>query len=208
MSNKVELLGHYGGDLAHALSAWTSTSRELTLEKRARIPALLEQLATAGHETPFEKSALHFLVDSEVASHIHMIKHRIAVSLNGESARYKEIKHLRYYIPPDWPTHWQDMLTAHTRSGHKLYQMALKELEQAGLSRKRAKESARYFLGYNNVTTSDVMFNFRSFIHFLRLRYDNHAQDEIFYIAKNMLNLTRETGEFDSSLKAFGYDTK
>ena len=28
--NSVELIGTYGGDMAHALSAWTSTSRELT----------------------------------------------------------------------------------------------------------------------------------------------------------------------------------
>jgi hypothetical protein len=33
MNNIVELLGHYGNDLTHACSAWTSTSRELTDEK-------------------------------------------------------------------------------------------------------------------------------------------------------------------------------
>jgi len=31
--NKVELIGTYGGDETHALSAWTSTSRDLTEEK-------------------------------------------------------------------------------------------------------------------------------------------------------------------------------
>ena len=30
MANQVELLGHYGSDLTHAQSAWTSTSRDLT----------------------------------------------------------------------------------------------------------------------------------------------------------------------------------
>ena len=30
MKNTVELIGWYGGDEAIALSAWTSTSRELT----------------------------------------------------------------------------------------------------------------------------------------------------------------------------------
>ena len=34
--NKVELVGWYGGDETHALSAWTSTSRELTEEKQMR----------------------------------------------------------------------------------------------------------------------------------------------------------------------------
>jgi hypothetical protein len=41
MNNTVELLGHYGNDLTHACSAWTSTSRELTDEKISRVPKLL-----------------------------------------------------------------------------------------------------------------------------------------------------------------------
>jgi hypothetical protein len=48
--NKIELIGWYGGDETHALSAWTSTSRELTAEKHGRIPALLRMLAEKGHE--------------------------------------------------------------------------------------------------------------------------------------------------------------
>ena len=36
VDNKVELLGHYGSDETIACSAWTSTSRNLTDEKKAR----------------------------------------------------------------------------------------------------------------------------------------------------------------------------
>ena len=84
MKNKAELVGWYGSDEIHALSAWTSTSRDLDDKKRDRIPALLEMLAANGHETPFEKSSLHFLVTVDCASHIHLLKHRIGVSINGE----------------------------------------------------------------------------------------------------------------------------
>ena len=87
MYNSVELLGHYGGDETHALSAWTSTSRDLTDDKRNRMDKLLNMLASAGHHTPFEKSSLHFLVCTDIASHIHILKHRIGVSVNAESAR-------------------------------------------------------------------------------------------------------------------------
>ena len=59
--NKVELIGYYGNDQVHACSAWTSTSRDLNEDKINRIPKLLKMLADAGHHTPFEKSALHFL---------------------------------------------------------------------------------------------------------------------------------------------------
>ena len=93
--NKVEFIGWYGGDEAIALSAWTSTNRDLTPEKKLRIPTLIKKLWEAEpvpHGTPFEKGIVHFLVDSDVASHIQSIKHRIGVSVNGESARYKELK--------------------------------------------------------------------------------------------------------------------
>ena len=91
MKNTVELLGYYGSDLVHAQSAWTSTSRDLTDSKLARVDKLLAMLATEGHHTPFEKSSLHFLVTVDQATHIHLLKHRIGVSINGESARYKEL---------------------------------------------------------------------------------------------------------------------
>lgn len=204
--NSVQLMGVYGGDLEHALSAWTSTSRELDDEKRGRIPKLLKQLAQDGHHTPFEKSSLHFLVDCDTASHIHLIKHRIGVSVNGESARYKELKQDRSHVPDDWPESWQATLKYHTWQGQQLYHQCIKELvESHRYSRKRAKESARFFLGYNNVLTLDVMFNFRSFMHFQWLRNDDHAQREIHLIADEMLRLVRETGAFDASLDAFGW---
>ena len=92
MKNTVELIGHYGTDQIHACSAWTSTSRELNEDKISRIPKLLKMLADQGHHSVFEKSSLHFLVNCDIASHIHLLKHRVGVSINGESARYKELK--------------------------------------------------------------------------------------------------------------------
>ena len=92
MTNEVELIGYYGSDESHALSAWTSTSRDLTDNKRDRMGKLLNMLAEAGHHTPFEKSSIHFLVTTDIASHIHILKHRVGVSVNAESARYKELK--------------------------------------------------------------------------------------------------------------------
>ena len=100
-NNKVELIGFYGNDQVHACSAWTSTSRNLSEDKIERIPKLLKMLADAGHHTPFEKSAFHFLIDTDIASHVHLIKHRVGTSVNGESARYKEIKEDKYLIPDD-----------------------------------------------------------------------------------------------------------
>jgi flavin-dependent thymidylate synthase len=207
MNNTVELIGYYGSDDVHACSAWTSTSREITEEKRARIPSLLKMLAGAGHHTPFEKSSLHFLVNCDIASHIHLIKHRVGVSVNGESARYKEIKEDKYLIPEDWSINsWANILKEYTEQGNKYYHQCLEELTPI-LGRKRAKESARYFKGYNSQIQADVMFNWRSFYHFLELRNKEDAQKEIREIASTMLELVKniERNPFKYTLEAFGY---
>ncbi|MCI0559161.1 MAG: FAD-dependent thymidylate synthase [Nitrososphaera sp.] len=204
MHNQVELLGYYGGDETHALSAWTSTQRELTKAKRNRIDKLIKYLAENGHHTPFEKSYLHFLVTCDTASHIHLIKHRIGVSINAESARYKELTD-KWHIPNDWSAEEQHVFNSYCETAYGEYHRALKRIE-ATHGRKRAKESARYYLPYAAQVTMDIGFNFRSFIHFQHLRNKDDAQYEIREIAKKMLTLVRETGKFNFSLEGFGYE--
>jgi thymidylate synthase (FAD) len=83
LNNTVELLGYYGSDEVIACSAWTSTSRDLSKEKIDRIPKLINMLWSEGHQTPFEKGVVHFLVDTDIATHIQICKHRIS-NLNAE----------------------------------------------------------------------------------------------------------------------------
>jgi len=183
-----------------------------------------------GHETPFEKGVVHFLVDTDIASHIHLLKHRVS-SLNAESARYKELKEDKYFLPEDWNNidvsldwdnakdehgfhlgvpfkcaeikDWNDMLGWYTRLGNFLYHSAVKDLEPV-LGRKRAKESARFFKTYNSQIQADVMFNMRSFANFIKLRNSRHAQKEIREIAQKMWDLvaTIEGEPFKCTLQA------
>jgi flavin-dependent thymidylate synthase len=200
VSNTVELLGYYGSDETIACSAWTSTSRELTDGKRERIGKLINMLWSQGHETPFEKATVHFLVDTDIASHIHLLKHRMS-SLNAESARYKELKEDKYLLPQDWDnikvsysidnpvieeTTWTERLKEYTELGNRLYHQCVADLESV-LGRKRAKESARFFKTYNSQIQADVMFNMRSFANFLKLRRSPESQLEIRQIADIML---------------------
>ena len=217
MKNTVELIGWYGGDEAIACSAWTSTSRNLTPEKRTRIPQLIHKLWSDGHETPFEKGIVQFLVNCDIASHIHLLKHRIA-SINAESARYKELKEDKYYLPEDWKgirisdigevlntpsDDWYKRLEEYTQEGNRLYHACLADLEPT-LGRKRAKESARFFKTYNSQIQADVMFNMRSFANFLKLRTSKSAQVEIREIATQMLELVKAIPEnpFEHTLAA------
>ncbi len=205
MKNTVELLGHYGSDEVIACSAWTSTSRELDEKKRERIPKLIDMLWSNGHETPFEKGSVHFLVDCDIASHIHLLKHRIS-SLNAESARYKELKENKMFIPEDWPAFWQRILEEYAEDGNRLYHKCIADLEPE-LGRKRAKESARFFKTYNSRIQADVQFNMRSFANFLKLRNSEHAQKEIREIAQKMLDLVEniEDSPFQHTLNSWGY---
>jgi thymidylate synthase (FAD) len=204
MINTVELLGWYGDDKVHAQSAWTSTSRDLTEDKLNRVPYLLDMLASEGHHTPFEKSSLHFLVTVDQATHIHLLKHRIGVSINGESARYKELKEDKMYIPQDWPETLQQDLIEFTEEANEYYHKFLEILIPV-LGRKRAKESARFFKTFNSQITMDIMFNFRSFAHFQALRNSEHAQLEVRELAQEMLDLVKniESNPFEHTIKAF-----
>jgi thymidylate synthase (FAD) len=161
-------------------------------------------LASEGHHTPFEKSSLHFLVTVDQATHIHLIKHRIGVSVNGESARYKELKEDKMYIPTDWPIDWQAQLHDFTDQSNQLYHKCLEDLTPI-LGRKRAKESARFFKTFNSQITMDVMFNWRSFYHFQQLRNSEHAQVEVRQLAQDMLDLVKqiEGNPFKETIEAF-----
>jgi flavin-dependent thymidylate synthase len=209
MNNSVELIGIYGDDELIACSAWTSTSRELTMEKKNRINQLINELWNNCHETPFEIGIVHFRVNCDIASHIHLLKHRMS-SLNAESARYKELKEDKFYLPSDWLevgtiySKWHQRLKEFSQTSNSLYHECLAELTPI-LGRKRAKESARYFKTYNSQIQSDIMFNMRSFANFLNLRISSFAQEEIQSIALKMLNLVEETGKFKHTLKAMGY---
>lgn len=202
--NTVELLNHTGGDRTHALAAWASTGTELTDETAQRIPALLEMLASNGHGTPFEHSLLSFRFQSDIASHIHILKHRAGVSVNSESARYKELRRDSYYVPADWPQELQEQAEEVIRKQQEIYHLMIQALCDSGIKRNRAKESARFLLPYANQIRYVATFNFRSFVHFQRLRNSREAQLEIREIAQQMLELVQALPEFEHSLRAHG----
>jgi thymidylate synthase (FAD) len=138
------------------------------------------------------------------ATHIHLLKHRVGVSINGESARYKELKEDKTYIPQDWPETLQQDLIDFTEEANEYYHKFLEILTPV-LGRKRAKESARFFKTFNSQITMDIIFNFRSFAHFQALRNSEHAQVEVRELAQEMLDLVKniEGDPFEYTIKAF-----
>jgi flavin-dependent thymidylate synthase len=222
--NSVILLSYSGGDKLHSLAAWQSTFVEQGIQltddiedrvdilfdqvcktKKKTPMELLDMLASAGHHTPFEHSFLSFLITADIATHIQCLKHRIGVSINTESARYKELTENKFYIPQDWDMAYQEELARHNRESLDKYHAIIDILVDLGVSRSRAKESARYFLPYSTQLNFGMTFNFRSFMHFQSLRNSPHAQLEIRELAAQMLDQVRNipSKPFELSLKAF-----
>lgn len=227
--NKCSLIGWYGGDEAIARAAWTSTQVDVNLKSDEQIRDLIvNKLWNNGsgkpHKTPFERGIVEFNITCCQPSHIHLLKHRLA-NINGESARYKELKEDKYYLPKDFDLKitsfkepvsdceyieeqtWLQVLEGYTKLGNSLYHECLKQLTPV-LGRKRAKESARYFKTMNSQLTLSVMMNMSCFYNFYSLRADSAAQIEIQDIANQMLNCIKniEGNPFKHTLEAFNFN--
>jgi thymidylate synthase (FAD) len=137
---------------------------------------------------------------------VHLLKHRVGVSINGESARYKELKDDKYLVPCDWPIEEKAKYIAFMEDALMRYHETLERLVRNGMDRKRAKESARFYLPYGNQITMDIMFNWRSFHHFLNLRMKPDAQREVRELAEEMLRQVIEIPDdpFKHTITAFG----
>ncbi len=209
-SQPVELIAIFGDDITPAEAAWYSTASEVTEARLKRVPAMLQMLAVGDgpdglpHQVPFEHTLISFRITSEIATHIHVLKHRVGVSVSAQSARYMEMKEDLFYVPEDWPEDVQDLYKGHVSHLFKVYHGMIEILVANGIDRKRAKESARFILPYATQIRYRVTFNLLSFIHFQKLRNSEHAQAEIRLIAAEMLRLVKETGKFDVSLEAWG----
>ncbi len=228
MKNKVELTNWMNGDKGIARAAWTSTQINIENKTEEQIEDLIvNKLWNNGsgkpHKTPFERGIVEFNITCEQASHIHLLKHRLA-NINGESARYKELKEDKFYLPEDWVniavdysefsmgteeafrgfSTWEEVLEHSSKMTNELYHQALIQLTPI-LGRKRAKESARYFKTMNSQITLSVMMNMSCFHNFYTLRNDSAAQKEIQWIAEEMLNCIKNIPDnpFKYTIKAF-----
>jgi len=247
MENKVILIDYMGGDKLHSLAAWASTFAELDIpmpddinlrvdelvnhilnngKKKRTIEDLLSYLAENEHNSPFRFSSFIFAMTTDIATHIQKLKHSVVLEAeNGESARYKELKEDKYYLPEDWweirisndcgvkdllnypheeYMDWHHALEIYTELGNELYHKALEQLTPI-LGKARAKESARFFKTYNSQINTFNKFSFDGVLQFYKKRGSVHAQLEIQDVANQMLECIKniEGNPFEYTLKAF-----
>ena len=181
--------------------ARVSSSRK---NKKDNAAGLLKYLVRHKHWSPFEHSHATFEIETSKAIGIQLIRHR-SFSFQEFSQRYQDVNHLEHMFEPvelraqaednrqsstevinpkmyEGDLLFEDnasgVIQTHFRNCHKLYN----DLLEAGV----AREQARMVLPLATTTKIQMTGSIRSWIHFLELRDDEHAQKEIQLIAKEI----------------------
>lgn len=173
-----------GDDLSVARAAWVSTKGERAEDENneERIEGLINFLMNGRHGTPFEHNSITFLVSAPIFVWREHHRHRIGISYNGESGRYKKLDPV-FYVPNS-----ERNLVQVGSPGHytfvpgdeqQVFAMQI-ELKRAAefsyrtyeslLSQGIAREVARMCLPVNIYSSCYVTMNTRSLMNFLSLR--------------------------------------
>ena len=177
-----------------------SSSRK---NKKDKPEGLLRYLVRHKHWSPFEHGHATFEIETSKAIGIQLIRHR-SFSFQEFSQRYQDVNRLESMFEPiELRAQCEDnrqsstevidpklsiignegifaseAIDGHLEMAHRLYNRLL----EAGV----AREQARMVLPLATTTKIHMTGSIRSWIHFLELRDDEHAQKEIQLIAKEI----------------------
>jgi len=200
--------------------ARVSSSRK---DKKAKPEGLLSYLVQHKHWSPFEHGHATFEIETSKAIGIQLIRHR-SFSFQEFSQRYQDVNKLEdIFEPVELRSQCEDnrqssvevinpelgrnyngveknypadrVIKNFFNDAHKLYN----DLLEAGV----ARETARMVLPLATTTKIHMTGSIRSWVHFLELRDDEHAQKEIQLVAKEIKK--HFIAEFPIISKALGY---
>jgi len=184
--------------------ARVSSSRK---DKKSKPEGLLRYLVQHKHWSPFEHGHATFEIETSKAIGIQLIRHR-SFSFQEFSQRYQDVNRLGdIFEPLELRAQCEDnrqsstkiinpnlqrqfngggvksysakqVIKKHFEAAHTLYN----DLLEAGV----AREQARMVLPLNTTTKIHMTGSIRSWVHFLELRDDDHAQKEIQLVAQEI----------------------
>lgn len=209
---KVTYVDHMGSDLRVVNSARISfggESQELTDKDKK----LIKYLADNEHMSPFEHNVLTVIVDCPLYIRSQIHRHR-TFSYNEVSRRYTS-ENLQFFMPDsirkqaknnrqasdgELDLNSAKLAMATIEAVHKTCLREFEKLLELGVPR----EQARGILPQNLMTSFYMTGNLRNWVHFVKLRVDNHAQIEVQLVGKQVLNILLD--KFPEATKALLYE--
>ena len=207
----VRVIDYMGNDSSIVQSARVSYgkgTKQLNKDK-----SLINYLLSHRHSTPFEMNEIKFHVKLPIFVARQWIRHRTA-NVNEYSARYSILDN-EFYIPNPKELKPQSKTNNQGRSGDldenekKMYMKVLRENSKDSFEKynfllnqdddevnhKRqglTRELSRIVLPLNSYTQWYWKIDLHNFMHFLALRFDEHAQYEIRVYAEIMMNIMKK----------------
>ena len=187
--------------------ARVSSKRE---DKKSKPEGLLNYLIKHKHWSPFEHSHMSVEIETSKAIGIQLIRHR-SFTFQEFSQRYQNVELMgemfeEIEFRKQCEDNRQSSTEIHEGSNAEVKRILLdiKNLYQGLLEDGVARETARMILPLCTKTRIHMTGSIRSWVHFLELRDDEHAQKEIQLIAKQIKRIFVE--EFPTISKALKYD--
>lgn len=153
---------------------------------------LIRYLMRHWHTTPFEMVEFKFLIKCPIFVARQHMRHRTA-SINEYSARYSIVKD-EFWIPDEFrtqstvnkqgsdePFYNEDLKKEYIETCERAFQL-YKKMIDSGVSR----ELSRTVLPQSTYTEFYWKINLHNLLHYLRLRLDEHAQQEIRELANKI----------------------
>lgn len=163
--------------------------------------ALIDYLIRNGHTSPVESVVFKFHIKLPLFVAAQLLRHRTA-SVNVMSYRFSEAQD-DFYIPNT--LRLQDTVNKQGSAGElddettKLFVLGIKDnsydsykFYEEFLNSNIAREQARMVLPQNLYTELYWQINLHNLFHFLKLRLDNHAQEEIRVYAKAIFEIIEQ----------------
>lgn len=210
--SRIEMHGHghvwlerwSGSELDVANSARVSLDKCVD-EMDERSERLVRRLYVQKHGTPFEDITLKFDIKASISVVREFHRHRVPWSYSEKSLRYVEADP-EFYVPADSHVRRQEggsmsyeytaiedqALVAETQGIMEDSYAASMVAYRAMLDKGVAKELARNVLPVGLFTHMKARTNLRGLLHFLSLRNEEHALQEIQDIAQAMETLARQ----------------
>jgi thymidylate synthase (FAD) len=206
----VRLVDYLGSDEAIVQAARVSYGKGT--KKVQDDAALIRYLMRHRHTTPFEMCELKFHVRVPMDAWRQWIRHRTA-NVNEYSTRYSEAIDSAQRTSPDG---WRVQSSANKQGSggllsredgaflsaeEEVFQRSAREVYERRIALGVAREQARKDLPLSTYTEAYWKIDLHNLFHFLSLRMDSHAQQEIRVYANAMAEIVRDA--FPTAYQAF-----